>query len=223
MNRTFALATVLAAGLSTAAAGAQTPAAAAAPASAPAAAVAPQALPAKVAVIAFEQVVFATNEGQRSVADVQKKYEPQKSKIDAQAAEIENLRKQLQALPANTSDEERANRLKVIDTKEKQLNLDAETAQNSYQEDLQKAYAGVAQKVGNAAVKYAQDNGFTMVLNVGGNQQGPNPVMWWAPTTDISQAVVNAYNTSSGVAAPPPSAPSATRPRPSAPAATPKR
>src|SRR5260370_39745040 len=47
-------------------------------------------------------------------------------------------------------------------------------------------------------------------------QQGGLSVLWTQPgTTDISQAVVDAYNASSGVGAPAgPSAPSATRPRP---------
>ena len=211
MNRTFAFATVLAASLATSTLGAQAPAAAA-PAGPP------QAIPAKVAVIAFEQVVVATNEGQRALADLQKKYEPQKAKIDSEAAEVESLRKQLQALPATTTDDERANRLKAIDAKEKQLNLDAENAQNSYQEDLQKAYGVVAQKLGQAAVSYAQANGFTLLLNVGGQQQ--NPVLWFNTTTDISQAVITAYNTSSGVAAPPPSAPSAAPRRTTPPAGT---
>jgi len=205
MNRTLALATALAAGLATSSAFAQ---AAAAPA-APAPAAAPQAIPAKIAVIAFEQVVVATNEGQRAVADIQKKYEPKKNAIDAQAAEVDSLKKQVEALPASTTDEERAKRLRVIDTKEKALQRDAEDAQTSYQNDLQEAIGKVAQKVGGTAVKYAQDNGFTILFNVGGQQA--NPVLWEAPQTDISQAVVNAYNVASGVAAPPPSAPTPAR------------
>ena len=205
MNRTLVLATALAAGLAVPTLAAQ--AAAAKPAEAAPSAVPPQVLPAKIAIIAFEQAVVATNEGQRALADVQKKYEPQKSKIDGEASEVDSLKKQVQALPQTTSDEDRANRLKVIDQKEKQLNLDAENAQNSYNGDLQEAYGKVAQKVGKAAVKYAQDNGYTLMLNVGGNQQSPNPVLWFAQPTDITQAVVNAYNATSGIAAPPPSAP----------------
>jgi outer membrane protein len=214
MNRTLVLATALAAGLAvpslTAQAATSSPATAA-PANPPAN-VKPEAIPAKVAIIAFQQVVVATNEGQRAVAEVQKKYEPQKSKIDGEAAEVDSLKKQVQGLPATTADDERARRLRTIDEKEKTLNRDAEDAQNAYQSDLQEAFGKVAQKVGAAAVKYAQDNGFTMIINTDVNQQAPNPVMWWQPTTDISQAVVNAYNTSSGVAAPPPSAPAAHRP-----------
>ena len=202
MNRTLALA--LAAGLASTSLAVAQAAPAAPAASAP---VAPQAIPAKVAVIAFEQAVVATNEGQKVFADIQKKYEPKKTQIDALAAEVDSLKKQVQALPATTPDEERANRLKAIDTKEKQLQRDAEDAQNSYQGDVQEALGKISQKVGSAAVKYAQENGFTLMLNVGGNQQAPNPVLWFAQTTDITQAVVNSYNTSSGVAAPAPSAP----------------
>ena len=65
----------------------------------------------------------------------------------------------------------------------------------------------MAQKVGQAAVKYAQENGYTLMLNVTNNPQAQNPILWAQPSTDITQAVINAYNASSGVAAPPPSAP----------------
>jgi outer membrane protein len=205
MNRNLVLTLAVAAGLASSSLSAQT-----APA-APAAAPAPQAIPAKIAVIAFEQVVVATNEGQRATADIQKKYEPKKTDIDNRAAEIESLKKQLQALPATTSDEERANRLKAIDTKEKALQRDAEDASTNFQNDMQEAYGKVAQKVGSTAVKYAQDNGFTILLNVGGQQQA-NPILWEDAKTDISQAVVNEYNKVSGVAPPPPAAPAARKP-----------
>lgn len=224
MNRSSVLITALAFGLasSTLAAPLIAQTAPAAPHAAPAehAAVAPEAVPAKVAIIAFEQAVVATNEGQRAMADVQKKYEPKKAAIDAQAKEVDSLKQQLQALPATTSDEERANRLKSIDTKEKNLQRDAEDAQNSYQSDLQEAYGKVAQKVGAEAVKYVQTHGFTLLLNVGGGQQTPNPVLWFNQETDITEAVVNAYNVSSGIAAPTPSAPTPTRR--TTPPATPK-
>ncbi|MEO7030673.1 MAG: OmpH family outer membrane protein [Acidobacteriaceae bacterium] len=212
MKRTLVL--TLAAGLATSLLAAQT----APVAGAPAVASVPQANPTKVAIIVFEQAVVATNEGQRAMQDVQKKYEPKKTQIDAAGAEIEQLKKQAAALPANAPDEQRANLIKSIDIKEKHLNSDAEEASTAYQDDLQKAYGVVAQKVGQTAVKYAQDNGFTLLMNVGGSQNAPNPVLWFdAPKMDVTQAVINAYNASSGIAAPKPSAPSAAvRPRPAA-------
>ena len=222
MNRTLPLALAMASALAVPGLSAQTTPAAAAPA-APAA-VPPQAIPAKIAIIDVQAVIVNSNEGQRTFGEINKKFEPQKNKIESEGAEVESLRKQVQALPATTTDEERANRLKVIDTKEKALQRDSEDAQNQYNQDMNEAAGKMYQKVGQAAVKYAQDNGFTMMLNVGGNQQAQalNPVLWWQATTDITQAVVNAYNASSGVAAPPPSAPSPTR-RPAPATTTPKK
>jgi outer membrane protein len=209
MNRTLALVSALGAGLLAASAPAQT-AAPAAPAAAPAPVV-PAAIPAKIALIAFEQSVFATNEGQVAVQAVQKKYEPKKAQIDTLAQEVDSLKKQLQSAPATLTDEERASRLKNIDTKEKQLNRDAEDAQSAYNADLQEAYGKLAQKVNATMRKYVQDNGYTLLLDVSGQQ---NPVLWALPTTDVTEAVINAYNAASGVSAPPPAAPSASRPRP---------
>jgi Skp family chaperone for outer membrane proteins len=218
MNRTLVLVSALGAGLMTAAGTAQAPPAATAPApqSAAQAPVTPEAIPAKIALIAFEQGVFATNEGQLAVQGVQKKYEPKKAQIDTLAQEVDSLKKQLQSAPATLPDEERATRLKNIDTKEKQLNRDAEDAQTAYNADLQEAYGKVAAKVSVTLKKYVADNGFTLLLDVSSQQSN---VMWAVPNTDVTQAVVTAYNASSGVAAPPPSAPSApspatSRPRP---------
>lgn len=226
MNRTLVFATALATGLAASSLLAQStapkataPARATAPATATApTAVKPEAIPAKVAVIAFEQGVVATNEGQRAVADVQKKYEPKKDAIQAQSAEVDSLKKQYQALPATLSDEERTSRLKAIDVKEKALQRDVEDAQNAYNTDVQEAYGKVAQKFGGTAVKYAQEHGFTLLLNIGGQQQLPT-VLWWQQTTDITQAAVDAYNVASGVAPLPPPAPAPHR----APSAGPKQ
>jgi outer membrane protein len=221
MNRSLVLVSALGVGLSTAAAMAQTAAAPAPATAAPAAAPAantppapPQAIPAKIALIAFEQAVFATNEGQRAVQDVQKKWEPKRAQIESLGQEVDSLKKQLQSAPATMTDDERASRLKNIDTKEKQLNRDADDANNAYQADLQEAYAKVARKVSATVQSYVAQNGYTLLLDVS-NQQNSN-VMWASqnPNIDITLAVVNAYNASSGIAAPPPSAPSAGAPSP---------
>jgi outer membrane protein len=185
---------------------------------------APQAVPAKIALIEFEQAAAATNEGQKDVADIQKKYEPQKSKLQAEQTEVDSLTKQLQSAPATMSEDEKASRARTIEAKQKHLQSDAEEAQNAYGTDVQEAIGKVAKKLGPVVIKYVQDNGYTMLLdNTGQPQQGGLNVLW-APGTDISQAVVDAYNASSGVAAPMPAAPSAARPRPATPApAAPKK
>ncbi|HEY5055459.1 MAG TPA: OmpH family outer membrane protein [Acidobacteriaceae bacterium] len=214
MNLKLALLSAFAAGTLSAAAFAQT----AAPSAKPAALPPPQAVPAKIAVIEFEQVAGATNEGLKAIADVQKHYEPQMTSLQRLKDEIDSLTKQLQGAPATMSDEEKSSRARTIDTKQKQLQRDADDAQTAFNNDAQEAIAKVAQKLGPVVIKYVQDNGYTMLLdNTGQPQQGGLTVLW-APGTDISQAVVDAYNKTSGVAAPVPAAPSsAARPRPAAP------
>ncbi len=181
-----------------------------APAAAAPAAVQPAAIPAKIALIAFEQAVFATNEGQTAVQTVAKKYDPTKAKIQQQETEVESLQKQLQSA-TGISDEERATRVRTIDAKQKALQRDGEDASTAYQNDLQEAYGRVAQKVNVVFQKYLTDNGYTLGLDVSGQQSN---VLFAAPQTDVTRAVIDAYNTSSGVAAPPQTgpAPSTTRP-----------
>jgi Outer membrane protein (OmpH-like) len=83
---------------------------------------------------------------------------------------------------------------------------------------LQEAYGKVAAKVSTTLKKYVSDNGYTLLLDVSSQQSN---VMWANQSTDVTQAVVTAYNASSGVTAPVPAAPSAAapaaaRPRPAA-------
>jgi Skp family chaperone for outer membrane proteins len=230
MNRTFVFLAALVAGLPLAAGAQASPAvpqstapaappAAAAP-QAPPAPVDPTAYPAKIALIALNQAVIATNEGQRALGAVQKKYEPKKAQIDAMAAEIDSMKKQLEAAPATLSQEEKASRAKAIDTKDKQYQRDVEDAQTSYQSDLQEAYGKVAQKFYPVLLSYVESHGYTLLLNVSDSEQTPTPVMWTKrdPNADITEAVVTAYNEFSKVPPPAPeapSAPAAARPRPS--------
>ncbi|NYF92135.1 OmpH family outer membrane protein [Tunturiibacter empetritectus] len=217
MNRTLALVTALAAGMTSAAALAQTSATTAgtptaaptqtAPAPAP---VAPHAVPAKIATIEFEQVAAATNEGQRALQTLQKKYEPKGAELQAKAQEIDTLKKQLQAAPATLTESERASKLRAIDTKEKQLQRDGEDAQQSVAGEQQQVIGVVAKKLAPVVKKYVEDNGYTMLLDITGQQGGSMSVLWTSDGTDISRAVLEAYNASSGVAPPVPSAPSPT-------------
>ena len=212
MNRTLRLATALAAGFLPAVAFSQvspTPSQPATPAPAQAEAVAPKAIPAKIALIAFEQAVVSTNEGQRAIDEVNKKYEPKKKQLSDMNNEVDSLKKQLDAAPATMSADEKASRARTIDAKEKELSRDADDAQQAYQADQQDALSKIATKVNVVLQNYVKQNGYTLLLDVGNQQSG---VMWADQQTDITEAVIQAYNQSSGVTAPPPSAPSATRP-----------
>jgi Skp family chaperone for outer membrane proteins len=154
-----------------------------------------QAVPIKIALIAFEQATFATHEGQQMVKDIQAQFAPKKTEIDGLSAEIDTLRKQLQA--GNWPAAERTSRESVIDQKEKQLTHEAETAQAAYNDALQKSYQALAQKLSPLVSRYVQQNGFTVLIDV---SDKASPVMWALSSTDITQAVVDAYDATSNSA-----------------------
>ena len=182
----------------------------------PAAAAAAPAGPVKIAVISFQAAVAKTNEGQRNYADLEKKYAPREAQAKSLNDEIETLTKQLQAQGATLSDVERANRASTIDDKKKRLERDSEDLRNDGNQDIQGMYNALASKVYDVMSTYAQKQGYTLVLDV---SQQQSPVLYALQSTDITQAVVDAYNAKSGVPAPPAQLPPA--PKPAAPAAKP--
>jgi len=201
------------------AAAAQTPAepAAAAPATTTTAA---PAGPPKIAVVAFQVAVGQTNEFQRNFADLQKKYDPKRQQLKTLSDDIDNLTKQLQTQGDKLSDTERATRAKQIDDKKKQLQRDGEDASNDFQNEMQEMYQGLASKVYDVLSTYAQQHGYTLVLDVAQQQ---TPVLYAVDSTNITKPIIDAYNVKSGVPAPPqPAAGAAPTPTPTAPRPAPK-
>ena len=196
MKRSLALIATLASGLVLSAA-AQTLPAPAAPAG-----------PVKIAVIAFQAAVAQTNEGQRNFADLQKKFSPKREQLRALAEEIDTETKQLQAQGDKLSEAVLASRTKAIEDKKKQLQRDSEDAQNDFKQEMQEIFNTLASKVGDVLTSYEQQQGYTLVLDYAQQQ---SPVLYAQPSTDITKAIIDAYNVKSGVPAPP-AQPAAPRP-----------
>src|SRR5580704_6791795 len=167
---------------------------------------------AKIAIIAFQQAVAATNEGQRNFAQLRVKFEPKQAQLKSQSDEIDSLKKQLQDAGSTLSEPERDSRLRTIDEKTKSLQRSAEDAQNEASGAMNDMYQQLAQKVYAVLDAYSNQNKFTIVLDTSAQQ---TPVLWANGSTDITKAVVDAYNAKSGVPAQP--AAGAAAPRPSAP------
>ena len=176
--------------------------------------------PTRIAVVAFQAAVAQTNEFQRDFGDLQKKFTPKRDQLKALSDEIDGLKKQLQTQGSTLSEAERANRTKAIDDKTKQLQRSAEEAQNDFKQEMQDTYGAVANKVGGVLIDYAKQQGYTLVLD--GGQQQAAVILYANTSTDITKALVDAYNVKSGIPAPPPqpaaaaSRPAAAAPRPAA-------
>jgi outer membrane protein len=167
--------------------------------------------PAKIAVLAFQVAVAQTNEGQRNFADLQKKYDPRRQQLKALSDEIDTMTKQLQSQGEKLTPAEQQSRATAIDTKKKQLDRDAQDAQNDMQQEMQDLYNTLASKVYDVLATYAEQHGYTLVLDVA---QQTTPVLYASKPSNITQQIIDAYNLKSGVPAPPAAAPApqATRP-----------
>jgi outer membrane protein len=158
--------------------------------------------PAKVAVIAFQAAVSQTNEFQRDFAVVQKKYDPRRTQLKTLSDEIDTLTKQLQAQSATLTDAQRSERAHAIDVKKKQLDRDTQDAQTDFQTDMQEVINRIAAKVGEVMTAYANQHGYTLVIDASPSQQQSPLVLYASESLDITRAVIDAYNEKSGVAAP---------------------
>jgi outer membrane protein len=191
--------------------------------SAPAGGAAPAAVtgPLKLAVMNFEAVALYSNEGQRDLAELQKKYQPRQSQIQSQNAEIDQLTKQLQTQGATLSPAEQASRQHTLETKQRDLQRFAEDAQNDYKNEQQQLFQRIGAKVQDFVNQWATQNGYSLIVEAG--TQTSN-VIFANPGLDITATVLDAYNVKSGVPAPPSATPApAQTPRTTPPASsTPK-
>src|SRR5271168_1946719 len=173
----------------------------------------------KLGTINIQEAVIGSNEGQRDFGALSKKLEPKQSELKAQNDELEALQKQLQTQQDKLNEDARATLVKQIETKKKSFDRSVQDAQEYAQNQQKEIFQRILQKMAPVIVKRSQEGGFAMVLDTS-NPWPQSPLLWADPGVDITRAVVEAYNTQSGVPAPAPAggaAPKPAAPKPAAP------
>jgi len=188
--------------------------AAATPASPAAAAPATTTGSSKVGTININEAIFGSNEGQRDVTALTKKFEPKQSELKNQNDELEGLKKQLTTQQDKLNEDALANLKKQIESKQKLFDRAVQDAQEEFGNQQQEIASRILQKMAPMIVKYSQENGFGMIVDT--SKPWPqSPVLWWGEAIDITKPVVEAYNVQSGV--PAPAAPAGGAAKPAAP------
>jgi outer membrane protein len=161
---------------------------------------------AKIAVINMQAAIVGTKDGQKAAADLDAKYGPKRKAVDAQQAEINQLREQLQKGQNTLSDAAKNEIYKNIDQKTKALNRDMEDDQADLEQDQQRFINEIGAKLGVVINKYARDNGYSLVIDVSGQQ---SPIIFASNTIDITKQIIDLYDTNAAAMAPgtPPAAP----------------
>ena len=170
--------------------------------------------PQKVAVIAIQQAIISTKEGQKAASELDAKTAPKKKEIEDKQTAINNAQDQLNKGQNTLSETAKANLYKDIETRKKNLQRDVQDAQDELDQDQQKILQGLGQKMMAVIEKYARDHGYTMVVDVSSPQ---SPILYASPSIDITKEIIDLYDQSAAQL----SAPAAT-PKPAAPAAAPR-
>ena len=181
----------------------------------------------RVGTINIEQAVIGTNEGQRDFEALRKKLEPKQNELKGQNDELEGLQKQLQTQGDKLNEDARASLVKQIETKKKSFDRSVQDAQEDAQNQQKEIFQRILQKMAPVIVKHAQESGYAMIVDTS-NPWPQSPILWYGEGGDITKAVVELYNTQSGVAAPAgatgaaakPTVPKTTTPKPAAPKST---
>jgi len=174
--------------------------------------------PTKVGIIQIQGAILGTKDGQKALNNLQAKFAPKKTEIEKKQNEIAQLQDQMRKGSNTMSDEAKQKLARDIDQKTKILQRDTEDAQAELDQEQNRIMQELGAKIMAVISKYAQDNGYAVILDVSSPQ---TPVLYAANGIDITQDIVKLYDenapAASGTAAPPPAAARPAAPKPAAP------
>jgi outer membrane protein len=160
-----------------------------------------QAPPTKIGVIEIQTAMVSTKDGQKAAAELNTKLEPRKKDLDQKAAEIRDLQDKVQRGGDKMPDAAKQDLLHSIEAKTKVYNRDMEDARAEAQEEQNKLLQDLSGKMMQVIDKYAQANGFSIILDV----SNPNtPVMFASNMVNVTKEIIDQYDKSTfGAAAAP--------------------
>ena len=149
-------------------------------------------VPTKIGVVNIQQAIQECAEGKKEIDTLQARFAPKQVELKTQSDDVEALKKQYQTQADKLSDDEKTSRAKAIDTKQKALQRNYEDAQAEFQQAEQDVINRIGSKMVGVLEKYANTNGFAVVLDVSNPQT--SPVLWATQGTVITKELVDAYD-----------------------------
>jgi outer membrane protein len=177
-----------------------------------------QTQPVKLGVINMQAAMVQSKDGQKAAAALQAKFAPKQAELDKKQQDLAAMQDQLRKGQNTMSDENKQKLARDIDVKTNSLKRDMEDANADLEGEQQRITGELGGKIMTVLNKYATDNGFALVLDVG-NQQ--TPVMFASNAINITGEIVTLYDKSSTglstLSSAPQSAPAVSKPTPAAP------
>jgi len=170
--------------------------------------------PSKIGLVNIQEAILSTAEGKKSMADLQKKYQPRQQEVQKDQQDIQAISDQLQKQAATLSDEEQRRLNRDLEEKQKVLKRTTEDAQADFGADRDEMFRRIGQKMVKVIQDFAPKNGYALVI---GSDQVP--VYYAATEVDLTEQVVKLYDAAYPAEAPTSGGPAAPAPRSSTPSA----
>ncbi len=149
--------------------------------------------PMRVGLINIQAAILNTQQGKAQAAKLQARFEPKRKQLQQESAAIAVLQKKLQTGGDTLSAEAKSDLASEIRTKQKELRDDMDDANTDFRNATNDMINGIGQKMYALLDQYAQQHHLTLVLDH--SLQWPqNPILYAAPTTDITQQIVHLYD-----------------------------
>lgn len=149
------------------------------------------AAPIKVGVIQIQAALVSTKDGQAAAADFETRLAPRRKELEKVQADIKDMQDRLQRNANTLSQTAKDDLTRNIDRKTTQLNRDTQDAQAEADEEQQKLVRELSEKMMPIIDKYAQEKGFSVILDVSNPQ---TPVIYASNTVDITKDIIELYD-----------------------------
>jgi len=149
------------------------------------------AAPVKVGVIQIQAALVSTKDGQAAAADLETRLSPRRKELEKAQADIKDLQDKLQRGGNTMSQTAKDDLTRNIDRKTTQLNRDMQDAQAELDEEQQRIVRDLSDKMMPIIDKYAQEKGFSVILDVSNPQ---TPVIYASNTVDITKDIIELYD-----------------------------
>ena len=143
----------------------------------------------KIGVINITAAIAGTAEGKKMVADLKNKYAPKQQELDRLQKEIQNIQEQLNKPAPGSSDEDQRRLSRDLEEKQKNYKRWSDDAQSDFTADRDEAVRRIGRKMVNVISDYAQQNGFTLVID-----SVQVPIYYAEKDIDLTAEIVKRYD-----------------------------
>lgn len=145
----------------------------------------------KVGVLNAQQALASTKDGQKAQAELEQKLGPKEQALQKLNSDVQELQKKLDQGGNTMAAATKADLQNQIATKTRALQRDQQDYQDEAQKQESLVLADLETKMQQVITKYANDNGYSLILNVAVDN---TPVLWVSNQIEITQAIIEAYD-----------------------------